>query len=101
LNRGPADYETTQFPQIAENSDHHNPLRPPGNTAAADVEQVSEQVSHSSAGFAGLPPPPRPDYKSLRPAGLAAKKFHVKDAAPPESAARSDKKILDDLFAQG
>jgi hypothetical protein len=36
------------------------------------------------------------------PAGLAAKKFHVKDATPPESTERfSDRNILDDLFAQG
>jgi hypothetical protein len=45
LNRRPADYETIQSSQIAEDAVHRTSFAPAIEAVVAHVEQVSEQVS--------------------------------------------------------
>jgi hypothetical protein len=52
LNRRPADYETTQSSQIAENSVHACQRAPATELVVAEVEQVSEQVGTPSVSIA-------------------------------------------------
>jgi hypothetical protein len=47
LNRRPADYETLQSSQIAENAVHRPSFAPAIEAVVAQVEQVSEQVTAS------------------------------------------------------
>jgi hypothetical protein len=49
LNRRPADYETIQSSQIAENTVHRPSFAPASEPVAAQVEQVSEQVDAHQA----------------------------------------------------
>jgi hypothetical protein len=57
LNRRPADYETIQSSQIAENSSHRPSFAPAVEAVVAQVEQVSEQVTA---------PPPFPNDRHGR-----------------------------------